>query len=356
MLVHGVIFAVLIIIAAGTARGWFDTAEGFSKRNVRLFLLAAFAGNVLGTLLTMQEVLRPEEDFTVLERQEDGSYQADLSVSVNGGKEETVSVRVPEKERPASEQEDFDDVLPEPEGTKRERMIQDAVEQYNREKRDPDYYYLPDNIEGEAAVWGKQEDRSGYVIAGLFLLGGILIMVLGAREEEQEEMKRQEQMLLDYPALIMKFTLLVQAGLSVRRALFRIASDYAAEQKRAVKENSRFKKKMPERRYAYEEIVTVCNELDSGVSEAEAYRHLGERCRQIRYRTLSALLVQNLQKGNRSLGDQLERESLDAWEERKRKARVMGETASTKLLFPMILMLLVVMAVIMVPAFLAFWS
>ena len=356
MAVHGMIFALLIIISIGTARGWFDQAEWFNKKNVRLFLLAAFAGNILGSFLTLQEELQPEKDFTVLERQDSGSYQTELSLSVNGEKEETVSVQVPEKEKPSGEQEEFDDWLPESAQAKREREIQDEVAEYNREKRDPDYYYLPDRIGGEQAVWGRPADRSGYLIAGLFLAGGILIMILGAREEDQLEMKREEQMLQDYPSLIMKFTLLVQAGLSVRRALAKIASDYTAEQKRAEKEKGKFQKKKKSCRYAYEEIVSVCNELDSGVSEAGAYRHLGERCRQIRYRTLSALLVQNLQKGNKALGDQLERESLDAWEERKRKARVLGETASTKLLFPMILMLLVVMAVIMIPAFLAFWS
>ena len=52
----------------------------------------------------------------------------------------------------------------------------------------------------------------------------------------------------------------------------------------------------------------------------------------------------------------LEKESMEAWDERKRKARVLGEAAATKLLVPMILMLLVVMAVIMIPACLAFYG
>ena len=43
-------------------------------------------------------------------------------------------------------------------------------------------------------------------------------------------------------------------------------------------------------------------------------------------------------------------------EERKRKARVLGEAAATKLLLPMVLMLLVVMAVIMLPACLSFYG
>ena len=57
-----------------------------------------------------------------------------------------------------------------------------------------------------------------------------------------------------------------------------------------------------------------------------------------------------------TLADLLEKEALEAWDERKRKARVMGETAATKLLVPMIMMLAVVMAIIMIPAFLSFYG
>ena len=88
----------------------------------------------------------------------------------------------------------------------------------------------------------------------------------------------------------------------------------------------------------------------------EAYRRFGERCGQVQYQTFATMLIQNLQKGSRQLADMLEKESMEAWDERKRKARVLGEAAATKLLVPMILMLLVVMAVIMIPACLAFYG
>ena len=76
----------------------------------------------------------------------------------------------------------------------------------------------------------------------------------------------------------------------------------------------------------------------------------------MKYRTFSTLLIQNLQKGSRRLAELLEKEALEAWDERKRKARVLGEAAATKLLVPMIMMLAVVMAVIMIPAFLSFYG
>ena len=50
------------------------------------------------------------------------------------------------------------------------------------------------------------------------------------------------------------------------------------------------------------------------------------------------------------MGEMLEKESVEAWDDRKRKAKVQGEAATTKLLFPMILMLGVVMAIVMLPA------
>ena len=50
----------------------------------------------------------------------------------------------------------------------------------------------------------------------------------------------------------------------------------------------------------------------------------------------------------------LEKEVTDALENRKRKARILGEEAQTKLLFPMLLQLVIVLALLMLPAFLSF--
>ena len=104
-------------------------------------------------------------------------------------------------------------------------------------------------------------------------------------------------------------------------------------------------------RYAYEELVKTCLEMERGVYEKEAYERLGRRCGLAEYKILSVLLVQNLKKGNQSILELLEREAVSAGEERLRRARIQGEEASTKLLLPMILQLLVVFIILMVPAF-----
>ena len=198
-------------------------------------------------------------------------------------------------------------------------------------------------MEREKASVDKPADTSGKMLTGIFLIAAMIVLVMKGREEQVQLQKRQEELLMDYPGLIMKFTLLVQAGLTARKAFQKIAFDYG-------------KREEGQKRAAYEEIRMTCFEMDSGISESEAYRRFGERCGQVKYKTLSTLLIQNLQKGSRYLSDLLEKEAVEAWEERKRKARVLGEAAATKLLLPMILMLLVIMAVIMLPACLSFYS
>lgn len=104
------------------------------------------------------------------------------------------------------------------------------------------------------------------------------------------------------------------------------------------------------RRYVYEEMTLACRELQNGVSEGRAYENFGLRCRLPCYLKLSALLEQNLKKGNKGLTQMLQAEVTGAFEQRKELAREQGEKASTRLLFPMVLMLAVVMLLVLIPA------
>jgi hypothetical protein len=62
-------------------------------------------------------------------------------------------------------------------------------------------------------------------------------------------------------------------------------------------------------------------------------------------------VAQNLKKGSEGIIDILEQESMEALEQRKEMALRQGETVGTKLLFPMMIMLGLVMGIIMIPAF-----
>ena len=342
MWVHIVIFMVILgaVLAGKLGRlpPWAENTEG-----QKLFILVALAGNIVGMLLTLQS-----GGGTVyssgyrMEKEETGAYEEKFIVSVDGKESGSLYVQVPEKET----EDTGEETEPEKELSEeqqREKELQDMIVQYNQKKNDPRYYYLPEEWNGKHLEWEQPKDTTGNLISALGLVAAAAVVIAKRREEESVQIKRREQMLMDYPGLVMKFTLLVQAGLTARKAFQKIAMDYG-------------KREEGNNRAAYEEIRTACYEMDSGVSEAEAYRRFGERCGQVKYKTLSTLLIQNLQKGSRYLSDLLEKESVEAWEERKRKARVLGEAAATKLLLPMVLMLLVVMAVIMLPACLSFYG
>ena len=129
------------------------------------------------------------------------------------------------------------------------------------------------------------------------------------------------------------------------------ASEYRSQQEAESKRKAGKKQNI---RYLYEEILLVCNELDSGVAEAEAYMHFGRRCHSRQYTKLCSLLVQNLRRGNDTLLAVLQEEAQSSFEERKNLARELGEEAGTKLLLPMMIMLGVTMLIIIVPAYFSF--
>ena len=322
--------------------GWLRLDGIADKESLRLFLIVAVCGNLAGMAMTLtngnSEIYQKGHR---IEKSEDGAYTEELQVSVGDGKPEKVAVQIPEKETEETEAENAQ-AKQSPEEM-RQKELKEVIEQYNREKQDPDYYYLPDSWDGQTLKWQKPGESTGTLLAALALFAAVVLMLKKTREQQEEMAKRAEQLLMDYPSLIMKFTLLIQAGMTVRRAFQKISSDYL---RNCPKEG----------RYAYEAVTTTCHEMDSGVAELEAYRRFGERCGQMKYKTFSTILIQNLQKGGHRMADLLEKEALEAWDERKRKARVMGETAATKLLVPMIMMLAVVMAIIMIPAFLSFYG
>ena len=65
------------------------------------------------------------------------------------------------------------------------------------------------------------------------------------------------------------------------------------------------------------------------------------------------MLAQNLRKGSGGLTELLTREAEDAFEDRKNLAKKLGEEAGTKLMIPLFLMLIVVFAIVIIPAFLS---
>lgn len=222
----------------------------------------------------------------------------------------------------------------------KEQFLSEVEEQLQKQnEKQGEYLELPVSVNGTELTWSKADQYQGVFLAGIAVLIGVLLILSEKSRMKQNLEKRQMQMMDDYPGILNKMILLIQAGMSSRRAIQKIALDY---QKGL--ENGKSK------RDAYEEFLRIYREMEQGISEEEAYRSLGSRCELLCYRTLSTLLIQNLRKGSSYFLISLKRECTTAFEERKKRALVRGEEAGTKLLVPMMCMLLIVLLIILVPS------
>lgn len=201
-------------------------------------------------------------------------------------------------------------------------------------------FYLPDEIKGVTV--GRSEAEAP--VEGLLVMLVVLLPVFlwaGKRQEAEKERKERERVFLKaYPQLITKLTLYVGAGLSLRGAWERIGAEY---RKRA---EGTGKKDM-----VCEEVAMLVGELKNGRSEAGVYEAFGRRIGLKPYLRCASLLVSQLQKGSGGLREGLETEAQLAWELHREQAEKRGEEAQTKLLFPMMGLLLLVLGIVMFPAF-----
>ncbi len=233
-------------------------------------------------------------------------------------------------------------VLPEEltEAQRRYRDLEELLVAAEENTRTEESLILPENLGGAAIKWNRvAEDNSLALWAGALAVS-VLVYVLGDRDLHEELGRQRERMRREYPDIVHKLALYIGAGMTLQGAFQKIAVEY--EQRKAAGQVC-----SP----AHEEMLYTCRELKTGVSEAKAYIHFGKRTGLQEYIRLSTLMTQNLRKGSNSLLSRLQEEADRALEARLQAGRKLSEEASTKLLVPMVLMLLVVMVMVMLPAF-----
>ena len=224
------------------------------------------------------------------------------------------------------------------------RILQERLSAENEKKAEESKILLPEEINGNKIIWKERYENNSIFIFLLFLLGSVLAGKGMDYDLRRSLQKRNRQLEKEYAGFVNKLRLYLSAGLTVRNSLIKITEEYGKYLK------SRRKN------YLYEELKISCFQLENGVAEEQVYYNFGQRCGEMRFRRLSTLLGVQLKQGNDQLLQILEKEADSALEEQKNRARKAGEEAGTKLLFPMMLMLLVVMFLILVPAYLDFGS
>lgn len=238
-------------------------------------------------------------------------------------REETLLLRVVPEALTAREQEHAD----------MERLLL----QSEYDSRSESAWSLPREWQGKEMSWRQKVDDYSVALWILTIVTAVSVYAMADQDLHRQQEQRKKQMRRDYPDIVHKLALYIGAGMTIRSAFQKIAGDGGQKEEEAGP--------------AYREMLYACRELHSGVSEAAAYEHFGKRTKLQEYIRLSTLLTQNLKKGNSALLERLREEADRAGEERLQSCKRLGEEAGTKLLVPMVLMLLVVMVMIMIPAF-----
>ncbi len=195
---------------------------------------------------------------------------------------------------------------------------------------------LPDIMDGKNLTYKYSKDIGiVFIIIIGFALSVSMFFIKDRDINEMMEMK-EEEMAMDFPDILSKYSLIVGAGLSNVNALEKIVRDY---------------EKSGEKRYAYEEIKQMLKEIKIGINEKDAYEKMGKRVGLSGFVKWAVLMQENLTRGNGNLIFELNKELRSASEERRRIMRIRGEKANTKLVFPMVMILAITLLIIIMPAF-----
>ena len=184
----------------------------------------------------------------------------------------------------------------------------------------------------------KKKSVKGFALC--FLILAVVIMLPWVEKERKNEAvkKMRKKLGNDYPDVVSELSLYISSGMSIRSAMNNIAANY---EKKKLKEK--------EERPGFELIREAVRMMNSGSLEIAAYEAIGTNSGQRDFRKLSLILMENLRQGSQNIKSLLERETAEAEEKMRLEVKSSGEKISTRLMVPLIGMLVMLMIVLMVP-------
>ncbi|WP_053070268.1 type II secretion system F family protein [Alkalihalobacillus pseudalcaliphilus] len=168
-------------------------------------------------------------------------------------------------------------------------------------------------------------------VAGLFF--AIMIPLLLVNQLSNKEKERKQKILLELPEVVNKIILLVNAGETVQQALIR-----------CVELNTEADSPL------YEELRVVVNKLTSNEPFADVMNDFSKKCAMQDVSIFTTTILLNYRKGGQDLILSLRELAQNLWEKRKNISRTKGEEASSKLVFPLMLIFVAVMIIVGYPA------
>lgn len=170
------------------------------------------------------------------------------------------------------------------------------------------------------------------------LLGGILAVLLPAaliNDLHRKVVRLEREVLLELPELLNQLILLVGAGSTVQQAIKHCLERRKGEQSHPL----------------YRELLQMQREWESGDSFQHAMEGFSKRCGIQEVSVFTTAVLLNFRRGGNDFVLALRDLSHSLWEKRKAVSKTLGEQASSKLVFPMVLLFVVVIILVGAPAF-----
>lgn len=155
---------------------------------------------------------------------------------------------------------------------------------------------------------------------------------------DKELLKRKRECISELPLFLHSLVLLINAGESMQSAFVKVC-------KASLQLPDSFLKA---------QLIMTMHELENGTSFVNAMEGLNQRVAVHEISIFTTTLILNARRGGRDLALILENLAYDFWHRRINEARTIGEEASSKFVFPMLLIFIVVIMVLATPAILIF--
>ena len=174
----------------------------------------------------------------------------------------------------------------------------------------------------------------------LFIIFSFILLILSIMMKDKEldiKIEKNHSLIkIEFAEFINQLSLLVGAGLTVTGAWKKIAE------------------KNDEKHPLYYGVIKVQKSLNKGVSFNHALETFAMDYQTKEISRFVSVLIQNYIKGSDNIVITLDQQANEALESRKRETMIIGERANTKLLFPMMLILIAIFIMLSIPAMLMF--
>ncbi|WP_408894348.1 type II secretion system F family protein [Paenibacillus taichungensis] len=172
----------------------------------------------------------------------------------------------------------------------------------------------------------------GGMVGGLAL--GVALPFALYQDLNTKVQRRDQDILMELPELLNRIVLLVGAGETVQRAIVHCVA-------------SQGERKHP----LYNELRKMVGDWNNGYSFQQSFEQFSRRCGVQEVTIFTTTVLLNFRRGGGDFVLALRDLSQVLWEKRKAVSRAKGEQASSKLVFPMVLIFFSIVVMIGAPAF-----